>query len=230
MEELAIVSFLDTDGAPRQVPLSSAAGLPFHDYPPVRVPAAYRGQGHWPGFYWFATTRSLISYESRLELSWLLFFDFDMDVKAVSAQPFRLNFLRVTPKRSHVPDFFVRLANGRERVVDVKPAHRVVGPTVQVAFTATREACGVAGWDYQVLTEPDPVLLANVRWLAGFRRRARDADLTKRVLNGCHCPISIGEVSLRCFAGTRFGLCSFTSYGSARSQPISRSRSPMPAS
>jgi hypothetical protein len=138
----------------------------------------------------------LIRYESRLELSRLLLLDFDTDVKAVSAQPFRLHFLQAAPKRSHVPDFFVQLANGRERVIDVKPARRLFDPMTRTAFAATQEACAVTGWDYKVLSEADPVMLANVRWLAGFRRPMSDSDLATRLLEVCYRPTPIGHVNL----------------------------------
>jgi hypothetical protein len=37
-------------------------------------------------------------------------------------------------------------------------------------------ACAEAGIGYRVLSEPDRQLLANVRWLAGFRERPPDPD------------------------------------------------------
>ena len=172
------VSFRDPAGVAQRIPLARAAGLPFFDYLPVRVPPSYRGQRHWSGLYWCATTRTFIPYESRLELSRLLLLDFDPAVVAVGAQPFRLHFVQGAVEHSHVPDFFLRLTNGRERVVDVKPARQLLDPKVRPSFDATREACCVTGWDYQVQSEPDAVLLENVRWLAGFRRPIHDRELS----------------------------------------------------
>jgi len=190
------VSFLDRDGVLRRMPLSQAAGLPFYNYPPVRGSGVYRGQEHWPGLYWYATTRAFVPYESRLELSRLLLFDFDPNVGALSAQPFRLHFLRGAVKCSHVPDFFLRLADGRERVIDVKPSHRLHDPKVRAPFDATREASRLTGWDYQVLSEPDATLLQNVRWLAGFRRSMNNPELTPRLVDACRAPTHFGLVSL----------------------------------
>jgi hypothetical protein len=189
------ISFLGPEGTLQRVPLAQAAGLPFYDGRPVRVPPSYRGQGHWPGLYWCATTRAFVAYESRLELSQLLLLDFDADVVALSAQPFRLYFPHGAVEHSHVPDFFVRLADGRERVVDVKPSRKLHEPKVRAVFDATQEACHAAGWDYEVLSEPMPVLLENVRWLAGFRRPMYDPGLAARVLGVCRLPVAVGSVT-----------------------------------
>lgn len=36
-------------------------------------------------------------------------------------------------------------------------------------FEATARACALAGWDYRRIGALDPVLAANLRWLAGYR-------------------------------------------------------------
>lgn len=53
-------------------------------------------------------------------------------------------------------------------MLDVRPADRIK-PRDQVAFDATREACEALGWHYEVAGTPPASLLANVRWLAGYR-------------------------------------------------------------
>jgi hypothetical protein len=52
---------------------------------PWRTFRFYKGQTHYPGSFWSATERDLVLYESRLELTRLLFADFD----AGSASPRR---------------------------------------------------------------------------------------------------------------------------------------------
>lgn len=49
------------------------------------------GQKHYSGTYWSSTMRGHVIYESRLELTRLLYADFDQDVTAVFAQPFLLS-------------------------------------------------------------------------------------------------------------------------------------------
>ncbi len=63
------IVFIAPDKNVRRCKLSEAAGLPFHEYLPVRKPAAYRKQRHLPGYYYFSTTQRHILYESRLEMS-----------------------------------------------------------------------------------------------------------------------------------------------------------------
>lgn len=97
--------------------------------------------------------------------------DFDRDVAAVAAQPFELSFEADGKWRRHVPDFFVRCVRGPNRIVDVKPAHRVNDFRSTRSFRATKASCAEAGWEYVVATEPDPVFHANISWLAGFKRQ-----------------------------------------------------------
>ncbi|MEU4806930.1 TnsA-like heteromeric transposase endonuclease subunit [Actinosynnema sp. NPDC023587] len=43
-------------------------------------------------------------------------------------------------------------------------------------FDATRKACEALGWDYDVVGSPPRTLLANVRWLAGYRHHRHCLD------------------------------------------------------
>src|SRR5664280_2017680 len=70
--------------------------------------------------------------------------------------------------RSHAPDYFARRADGSAVVVDCQPLTRIK-PRDAAAFETTRQACREVGWDYRLVCAPDPVLAANVRWLAGYR-------------------------------------------------------------
>ena len=47
--------------------------------------------------------------------------DFDPNVAGFSSQPFRIAMPASLPQRSHVPDYFVRLADGSAVVIDVRP-------------------------------------------------------------------------------------------------------------
>jgi hypothetical protein len=60
-------------------------------------------------------------------------------------------------------------ASGISRVVvDCRPVER--RPERDVAkFEATRRACELLGWEFRLVGTPDPVVTANLRWLAGYR-------------------------------------------------------------
>jgi hypothetical protein len=53
-------------------------------------------------------------------------------------------------------------------VVDCRPVER--RPARDLAkFDATRQACGLLGWEYRLVGAAEAILVRNVRWLAGYR-------------------------------------------------------------
>ncbi|WP_211241198.1 TnsA-like heteromeric transposase endonuclease subunit [Pseudonocardia spinosispora] len=141
----------------------------------ARVPL---GQGAAPlnGRWWTATTGTLVGYESWLERDRLVLLDFDPDIVGIASQPFWLFWTTAEGKaRSHTPDYFARLVDGSALLLDVRAADRIK-PRDRAAFDATAEACVALGWRYEVAGASPEVLLANVRWLAGYRhpRHMRD--------------------------------------------------------
>jgi hypothetical protein len=95
--------------------------------------------------------------------------DFDRSTVGIASQPFWLFWHTAEGKvRSHVPDYFVRLISGDAVVVDCRPSDRIK-PKDQAAFDATRAACDLLGWRYELVGAPPETMLRNVRWLAGYR-------------------------------------------------------------
>lgn len=138
---------------------------------PWRTTRHVQGQAHFPGYYWSATTRSHVLYESRLELARLLLADFAREVVGIAAQPFRLRARVDGRLRHHVPDFLLVDADGSVRLVNVKPAGRFATLEVAEALAWPGRLIREHGWVYEVWTGDDPVYLANVRFLAGYRRK-----------------------------------------------------------
>jgi hypothetical protein len=136
---------------------------------PWRTFRWYRGQKHYSGTYWSSTVGGHRIYESRLELARLLFADFDTRVRHIVAQPFLLRASIDRKDRKHIPDYLLITQTGPV-VVDVKPARRLADPNVAFTFGWTREVVEARGWRYEVATEPPGIELANVRFLAGYRR------------------------------------------------------------
>ena len=108
-----------------------------------------------------------VGFESWLERDHAMLLDFDPRV-AFAPQPFRLSWPDGPQVRSHVPDWFARLDDDTAVVVDCRPAQRR-GPRDVAAFAATEWACATVGWGYRLVDAPDPVFVANLRWLAGYR-------------------------------------------------------------
>lgn len=163
------VGYVTEDGAEHRVELTNAWSAPFEEFRPVRRFPSYKGQRHFPGRWWSATMGRHVGYESWLERDHLMLLDFDPTVVGVASQPFWLFWTNEQGKaRSHVPDYFARLADGGALVVDCRPLERIK-PKDAARFDATRHACDLLGWRYQVASATNPIVTANVWWLAGYR-------------------------------------------------------------
>jgi len=81
------VSLRMADGGEASFPLRRVQGRQVVAAVPWRKTRSARGQAHYPGYFWSATTGGHVIYESRLELARLLLADFDRDVTAIAAQP-----------------------------------------------------------------------------------------------------------------------------------------------
>jgi hypothetical protein len=161
------VEYAGAGGACR-LPVAFCGGALFEDAVPARAFRWSRGQRHFPGWWWLATTARHVGYESWLERDHLMLLDFDPAVTAVSSQPFWLHWHDGRRSRRHAPDFFARLADGTGVVIDVRADDRI-GPRDAEAFGVTARACEIAGWEFRRVGVIDPVLAANVRWLSRYR-------------------------------------------------------------
>jgi hypothetical protein len=162
---------------------------------PWRVFRWRQGQAHYSGWYWSATTGGHVVYESRLELARLLLADFDPRVTAIAAQPFLVTAPSGGRVRRHVPDFLLADRDGGVCVVNVKPADQLAVPRVAEALAWAGEVFAARGWRHEVWSGADPVLLANVRFLAGYRYPGRvDAGLVAAVVDRGDAAVGIGDL------------------------------------
>jgi hypothetical protein len=153
---------------------------------PWRVFRWRQGQAHYSGWYWSATTGGHVVYESRLELARLLLADFDPRVTAIAAQPFLVTAPSGGRVRRHVPDFLLADRDGGVCVVNVKVAD---------ALAWAGEVFAARGWRHEIWSGTDPVLLANVRFLAGYRYPGRvDAGLVAAVAGRGDATAGIGDL------------------------------------
>ncbi|MBW8736241.1 MAG: TnsA-like heteromeric transposase endonuclease subunit [Streptomyces turgidiscabies] len=162
---------------------------------PVREMRWFAGRECYSGWYWSATTGGHVVYESRLELARILLADHDSSVVAIAAQPFWLGWFDGSRTCRHVPDLLLGRADGSVTVVDVKALHRLGDPKVVRQFAWTERLCVGRGWDFEVWSEADRVLLENVRFLAGYRREALvDRGLAERVLEAVRGPVAVAHL------------------------------------
>lgn len=187
------VEFVDETGEARRGPLAQLWNAEFESVEPVREFPSYRGQRSFSGHWWCATTGGHVGFESWLERDHLMLLDRDPAVVAMASQPFWLSWSENGCRRRHVPDYFARLADGSGLVVDVRPDERIDRRNAAV-FAATARACEAVGWSYRRVGGLDPVLVANLRWLAGYRhRRCRDTAVADVLVRAFAEPRALAE-------------------------------------
>lgn len=162
------VSLRMQDGSTSDMPLSAATATVVLSAAPWRTIRSHRGQRHLPGLYWSSTTGDHVVYESRLELARLLLADADREIVGIAAQPFLVS----DSERRHVPDFLFVRADGSALVVNVKPADRLEDERVAAALAWAEATFSSRGWQHEIWSAADPVVLTNTRFLAGYRRAA----------------------------------------------------------
>ncbi|MEU9446803.1 TnsA-like heteromeric transposase endonuclease subunit [Streptomyces sp. NPDC048304] len=127
------------------------------------------------------------------EFSWrLILLDRDPHVVAIASQPFWLHWHDGTRKRWHAPDYFVRLSDGGARIVDVRAADEMDEAT-QETFDATGHACRAVGWEFEWAGRPEPVFMANVRWLSRWARCGRPVPVADRLLEVFRDPMGLWD-------------------------------------
>jgi hypothetical protein len=181
VEEFEAV-YLDAGGLERRVPWAWMPGVLGELGRPVRSFPSYRGQRNFPGWYWCATLGRLIGFESWVARDHLVALDIDPQVAGIVSQPFWLVWPseRGRPRR-HAPDFLVRLTGGGVLVVDSRPL-ALIELADREEFDAADRACALLGWRYAVWGRLDGVVVANHRWLAGYRHpRCFNAEVATRL-------------------------------------------------
>ena len=183
------------DAPEHEVPIADVTAELVLSAVPWRTFRSRHRQPHLSGYYWSSTTGGHVIYESRLELARLLLADADIEVVGIAGQP----FLVIADGRRHVPDFCLVRRSGPALIVNVKPAERLSNPKVAEALAWAGEVFADRGWDHKIWCGTDPQLLANVRFMAGYRLGALfDPDVmtaARRLLTG-RCPLGEAEASL----------------------------------
>ncbi|MEV0903144.1 TnsA-like heteromeric transposase endonuclease subunit [Actinoplanes sp. NPDC049802] len=177
------VEYAAGDGVVERRLLTQCLGVRFEDVAPARSFPTYRGQRNFPGWWWSSTMGRHVGFESWLERDHVMLLDFDPRVTAFASQPFWLRWPAGDRVRRHLPDYFVRCADGVGMVMDVRADDRIE-PVDAEAFAVTAAACEVVGWRFRRVGTLDGVFAANVRWLSRYRhpRCGRREDLVGRLL------------------------------------------------
>jgi hypothetical protein len=191
------LAYADDRGLRHAIAIEGATSVDFDRIRAVRRLPAYRGQRNFPGWWWSATTRSHVVYESWLERHHIIEADRDVRVAGIAGQPFELTWPEGRKQSRHVPDLFCRMLDGRGVVTDCRPASKADERFMHRA-AITAAACDVIGWEFRLGGEPDPVWAANLRWLAGYRHpRFGDERLEAVLLENFADPQPLAEAAQR---------------------------------
>uniref|UniRef100_A0AAU1ICS7 TnsA-like heteromeric transposase endonuclease subunit n=1 Tax=Streptomyces sp. NBC_00180 TaxID=2903632 RepID=A0AAU1ICS7_9ACTN len=169
------MGFLE-DGVQVRRSLASCWDVRFEQGAPVRPFRWPKGGQSFAGWYFSSTTGEHIGYESWLERDWLILLDGDPQVRGIASQPFWLHWHDGERLRRHAPDFFVRLADGRGRVVDVRAADRVDEVAAEV-FETTERACRAVDWEFGRVGAVDPVPSRRSHWTSPRKAAAQQREL-----------------------------------------------------
>lgn len=190
------VAFRPADGDPVEADFDETAMDALLNVAPWRTFRWFKGQKHYSGTWWSATEGRHVIHESRHELSYLLLADFSPGVERIVAQPFHLLFPTRPKPITHTPDFLVGTNRGAI-VIDVTWPDKLKNPKIVHAMELTKAAVEARGWRYAVITGYARDHLANVRFLAGYRRDwliNRDALAELRTRGDTFVGMSLGEV------------------------------------
>lgn len=162
--------FVDAGGEVQQLPWERAAVEHILEGgPPVRAFSVRVGRRIAPGWWWSATTGGLVHYGFGAMRTQVMLLDRDASVVALACSPVELVWAGRGGKQvRHVPHLLARLRDGSAVLVDCAGrdgvSRRLAG-RARVVDAAARSV----GWHYRVVGAPDPVVAANMRWLAGYR-------------------------------------------------------------
>jgi hypothetical protein len=134
---------------------------------PIRWPKSSNRHRHIPVKAFSVTNRGHVLLETGLEHDLLRRVDRDPDVVRVVAQPCRLIW-REAALSEHTPDMLTLQRDGSVTLWDVRPLEEQ-DEDFQRAAIATRQACALVGWQYEVFSGLGGTERLNLLWLNGFR-------------------------------------------------------------
>ncbi len=187
--------YTDDRGRRHAIALHEAGTIDFGRTQVFREPPAYRGQRNFPGWWWSVTTRSHVAYESWLERHHVIEADRDARVTGIAGRPFALTWPSGKRQVKHIPDLFCRMFDGGSAITDCRPVSKT-DADFRHKCAVTAAACQVAGWEFRLVGEPDPVWAANLRWLAGYRHpRFADPGLEELLVTAFAQPKPLAEAA-----------------------------------
>ena len=186
--------FIRPDGTEYELPwLETAGEQRLEECLPVRRFPVCKGRRSAPGWYWSATDRCLVHHGFKAMRTQLMMLDHDPVVTALACRPVELSWHgRGGRTVSHAPHLMARLADGSGLLVDCASRFGV-GRRLVWRAAHLEGAAAAAGWHYRLIGPPQPVVEANVRWLAGYRHPRYAQDRLPEVAECFREPTALAE-------------------------------------
>lgn len=147
----------------------AARGVCLEDCGPVRPFPVRPGRRMAPGWWWSATDGRLVRYGSGVMRTQMMLLDRDPSVVALACRPVELTWReRDGACVRHAPHLMVRLSDGTGLLADCA-GREELSQRLSSRAAVMETAAEAVGWQYRVLRPPDPVMAANLGWLAGYR-------------------------------------------------------------
>ena len=114
----------------------------------------------------------MIHWESQLERDAVLLFEFSTGVLVYREQPLTTYYTLKGKTRRYTPDFELTLASGEVRLIEVKPAEKLLGSKEHLRFERITEHFIEQGRSFKILTDHEirqSALLENLRLMMRHR-------------------------------------------------------------
>jgi hypothetical protein len=136
---------------------------------PVRPFPVRRGKRLAPGWWWSSTTGRMVHYGNAAMRDRVMLLDQDPGVVDMACRPLEFVWREGERVVRHAPHLMARLSDGRRLMVDcLRGGESPPAPLLkrQAVVIGCAQA---AGWEYRAEAAADPIVVANVRWLSGYR-------------------------------------------------------------
>lgn len=117
----------------------------------------------------------MVGYEHLLEADACVLFEMSPQIAAYHEQPTRISFPEGDRTRLYTPDYQLELTDGRQFLVEIKPARRLAAPEIRDKFDRIEEHMHRLGLSFIVLTDE---LIRKQPRLTNLRRLRYDAPLS----------------------------------------------------
>lgn len=190
---LEVVHRIEDGSRSITVPAARAGSVPLSGRGEVWRPARHPSQRSIATWWWAATTGRHVGCRSMNVLAMAMLLDFNPSVTEFAAWPAKIKWRARGRERSVVPDFFVRTDQGATVVVACPPASGP-SPRWQRQQQILRQACEEAGWELGMPRIPEPMALANLRWVSRCRHpRYGDREVEQALKAAFRTPRALEE-------------------------------------